>query len=825
MSVTTSTVGLAELLGRDPQQMIDDQASSFDRLAAPHGQRLVLVGAGGLGRKTLAGLRQTGIEPLAFADNNPAAWNRTVDGLPVLSLPDAAARFGRQSTFVITVWSPGADRRIDGLRRQLDGLGVATVVSFVPLFWKHAGIFLPHYRLDLPHQLAEDAEGIERVFRLWEDEASREEYVAQLQWMTSTEFGPLPAHPTADTYFPEDIFGLSDEEVFVDCGAFDGDTVRAFLERKGSRFRQIIALEPDPDNYGKLVRYARTLPADVRAKIELRPLAVGARRERVRFVAAGSVGSRIDEAGTVEVECAPLDEILAGRAPSYVKMDIEGAEPQALAGARQTILRHHPALAVCVYHRQEHLWQIPLYLSDLWDGYRFFLRRHGDEFGDVVCYALPPVAACRVGPARASGRRPTKSAVFGSSASLAGPGPCITTVQHQQRPCAVCGQSDAKKLFHQSFAAISGDSLLDGYDVVVCRNCGLAYADDLPSQAEFDEHYRSMSKYEYPEQGGRESELELRRFRPLLEIIRRVCHSPDARILDVGCSTGGLLWLLKQEGFRTLRGLDPSPVCAQAARRLYDIDVTNGAIDDCRFASGSFDLVILCGVLEHLRDLQPILARLREFLAAEGLLLVCVPDATRFADQDEAPFQQFSTEHVNFFSPASLTNLMAAARFTPVLCQQDDLKEDKGFTHAGPVVSAVFRKSDAGGTPGSRDGQSEPALVEYIRKSQEIDGRIRRTIDAILAGGKPILVWGTGTHTLRLLASGRLPQSAIAALVDSNPRYQGKDVQGIPILAPADLAGRSEAILVSSHVFQEAIARQIRDKLRLPNQVFTLYEL
>ncbi|MGO8746186.1 MAG: hypothetical protein ACLQNE_09370, partial [Thermoguttaceae bacterium] len=80
-------------------------------------------------------------------------------------------------------------------------------------------------------------------------------------------------------------------------------------------------------------------------------------------------------------------------------------EPQALAGARQTILRHHPALAVCVYHRQEHLWEIPLYLRDLWDGYRFFLRRHGDEFGDVVCYALPVADAGTRGWGDAETRR------------------------------------------------------------------------------------------------------------------------------------------------------------------------------------------------------------------------------------------------------------------------------------------------------------------------------------------------------------------------------------------------------------------------------------
>jgi hypothetical protein len=168
---------------------------------------------------------------------------------------------------------------------------------------------------------------------------------------------------------------------------------------------------------------------------------------------------------------------------------------------------------------------------------------------------------------------------------------------------------------------------------------------------------------------------------------------------------------------------------------------------------------------------------------------------------------------------------MVSAGFDPVVCEQNEFRDGKGFTQVGPVVDAAFRKLVTSGTRWSRDGESERTLVQYIRKSEKIDSDVRRTIDTIIAAGKPILVWGAGTHTLRLLATSRLREATIAAFVDSNPRYQGKDVNGIPILAPADVAGRSEAILVSSRVYQEDIARQIREKLRLPNQVFTLYDL
>jgi hypothetical protein len=104
----------------------------------------------------------------------------------------------------------------------------------------------------------------------------------------------------------------------------------------------------------------------------------------------GTVGSSLSTTGDLEVECCTLHEVVGdGEAPTLIKMDIEGAEPRALAGAAGIIRGHRPVLAICVYHRQEHLWTIPEYIRSLDLGYNLFLRRYGDEFGDVVCYAVP----------------------------------------------------------------------------------------------------------------------------------------------------------------------------------------------------------------------------------------------------------------------------------------------------------------------------------------------------------------------------------------------------------------------------------------------------
>jgi hypothetical protein len=85
----------------------------------------------------------------------------------------------------------------------------------------------------------------------------------------------------------------------------------------------------------------------------------------------------------------PLDALIADARPTLLKLDIEGAEPDALLGARNTIVRHTPVLAVCVYHAQDHLWSIPLALQQLRDDYAFFLRPYNEEGWDLVCYAVP----------------------------------------------------------------------------------------------------------------------------------------------------------------------------------------------------------------------------------------------------------------------------------------------------------------------------------------------------------------------------------------------------------------------------------------------------
>jgi FkbM family methyltransferase len=255
------------------------------------------------------------------------------------------------------------------------------------MFWKYSAALLPHYALDLPHRVLADASAVREAFDLWSDLPSRAEYVAQVRWRLRLDFENLPPPVEEDIYYPCDLMTIREDEVFVDCGAFDGDTVRDFIRHSRGRFKTAYAFEADRRNFDKLQQFVRSLPDDQRRRVVPIEAALSDRDGTVQFDASGSAASAVAKQG-VTVKSVALDSALA-EAPTWIKMDIEGSEPAALRGAGRTIADHAPILSVCVYHSQNHLWRIPLQIAELHRGYRLYLRPFVPESWDLVCYAIP----------------------------------------------------------------------------------------------------------------------------------------------------------------------------------------------------------------------------------------------------------------------------------------------------------------------------------------------------------------------------------------------------------------------------------------------------
>jgi FkbM family methyltransferase len=378
---------LKRLLDEPLVDVSDREKKSLERLLSSCGGRIVLIGAGSTGRRAIAALRGIGVVPLAVADNDRAAWGTSVEGLPVIAPADAAAAYGTSAAFIVTIWN--AKHWFSETKAQLENLGCTRVEPVSSVYWRFPQEFLPFFSEDLPHKVYAEKDDVLRAAAIWADDQSLAEYRAHVLWRTQGDFGGLPPKPKYDSYFSDDLFELMPGEHFVDCGAYDGDTIASVVARLGSSFERIDAIEPASDTFRDLGRYVSELSPDAAAKIVLHRCAVGAKRGTVYFDALSGLDAHVSEFGDFSVEQFTLDELFADVRPSYIKMDIEGAEYDALLGARTILKRDRPVLAICVYHTQNDLWRLPLLIHDTVPEYRMFLRTYEGDGWQTVAYAIP----------------------------------------------------------------------------------------------------------------------------------------------------------------------------------------------------------------------------------------------------------------------------------------------------------------------------------------------------------------------------------------------------------------------------------------------------
>lgn len=181
------------------------------------------------------------------------------------------------------------------------------------------------------------------------------------------------------------IFDFRDDEVFVDCGAYDGKTVIDFIFYTKGKYKKIFAFEPDVINYSLCHKNL----ADLRDVILLNS-GLSDSVGDLWFDSRGTQSSKIvsnNSGNNLTKICAVKLDSLISESVSFIKMDIEGAEYSAIQGAAEIIRKYKPKLAISVYHNDEDLIRIPLLLRKLVPEYKFYLRHHTTMYVDTVLYA------------------------------------------------------------------------------------------------------------------------------------------------------------------------------------------------------------------------------------------------------------------------------------------------------------------------------------------------------------------------------------------------------------------------------------------------------
>jgi len=397
--------------------------------------------------------------------------------------------------------------------------------------------------------------------------------------------------------------------------------------------------------------------------------------------------------------------------------------------------------------------------------------------------------------------------------------PAPNVITRTQRPCPICDSHDGVLLYEQRLMLPDDQHGAGLQRVVVCNDCGGAFTDTSIPQRDYDALYENRSRYAAGPAAPVDAERDVARFRDIAALLDEMVPGRSARIVDIGCAGGEMLAALADRGYVDLTGIDPSPACVERSRGIPGVRANRGSLANLPAPAEPWDLVILSHVLEHVRDLKGALAALFPFVAPGGVLYVEVPDASRYVDFAWSPFQDFNSEHINHFSLQSLENLLAASGFRTVRRATKEILSAPGMPY--PALYCLARRE---GTRLSirRDDELRLRLESYIDRSSAILDDIDRCLSEHIGSDDPVIVWGTGELTAKLLTQTFLGHARIVAFVDSNPVNQGRILRGLPVIAPEALPRDGTALIVASSILHyDSIARAARS-LGLHNPVLRL---
>jgi len=346
---------------------------------------VIIYGAAKMGRIFKTNLIENGIKILAFADSNSDLWERDIDGIKIIS-PEELRKKHLDKPILVASLSCETE-----ISEMLHKMQFPLVYPLCWLNYKYPDIFVsPEYfqqfnTLFIP----ENQFDIFTVNEFWEDEESKQVFYNIIKFRLTFDKSCIKRiRSKYKQYFEPGILSFGQEEVFLDCGAYTGDSVEQFYEEVSGRFKKVYLFEPDRSNFLKLCDTARRLDP-----LKIVPVNSGVYHltGEISFRDSGGIDTRIGSGeNSVFLPVVSIDDFLKNKEDAtFIKVDIEGAEVEALLGAKETIQKNKPKLAISVYHKASDLWKIPLLIKSLNKDYRFYLRHYNtNEITDTVCYAV-----------------------------------------------------------------------------------------------------------------------------------------------------------------------------------------------------------------------------------------------------------------------------------------------------------------------------------------------------------------------------------------------------------------------------------------------------
>ena len=371
------------------------------------------------------------------------------------------------------------------------------------------------------------------------------------------------------------------------------------------------------------------------------------------------------------------------------------------------------------------------------------------------------------------------------------------------RKCPICNSSNKTVLFDVNFLneTNANYSLPQTNSIVICRECGFAFADNNANQNDYDNYYINNNIYadDRDIKGDEGYEFEIM---PLLKK-----YIPfDSAILDVGSGDGALLKELRKNGYSDIAGMDPGHdsvlLLEKEDIRAYEQSIFSAIPSDLLH---SFDVVITTCVAEHIFDLKTFINNQVLLLKEGGKIVIQVPAVEGFEKHYTPLPNYFNCEHINYFSLISLDNLMAQNGFGRIISDEDSM-----FINSFDEYLLVGIYEYNGKDEIKHDDISECSIRNYYDQNQMIAGEKNNGICGFINKYDEVVLWGCGSYATQLLAKHPEFKEKIIYAVDNNRKLQENGFDNMEVFPPLELKNRPYPVLICSMLNGKDILEEIK---------------
>lgn len=374
----------------------------------------------------------------------------------------------------------------------------------------------------------------------------------------------------------------------------------------------------------------------------------------------------------------------------------------------------------------------------------------------------------------------------------------------ENRTCPICGGEHTTSLKEITMKIPQDYHLPQSYHVVACDKCGFVYADTAASMEDYDWYYTHCNFY-----GDDTKDDNTYRYEMVRDFLEQYCDKDD-RMLDIGAGNGRFEIALKKNGYTNIVGMDSSEMSVERLRN-NDVEAYVGSIysEVLPEDAHKYDCIFLFEVAEHLLCPGLGMQKVRQLLREDGYFIVSVPDYSQIADDPSDIPNYFNLEHINYFSEVSLDNLM----------RMYGMKHVAG-KRIGKDLICCYQCGDADAAL-EMDNMTRSAVEAFFAAKQGKEERIRCLIADWKEKGSELVIWGTGSYVMSLIATTELLDCKIVGFVDNNKLKQGREMYGYKIYPPEFLQDKEVTIVICSMLYAEQIKAQL-EELQTANEIVIL---